>query len=132
MSQENVEIVRRVVGAFQRGQLDVALGFFDPEITWQMAEDEPDAGRYHGHAGIRTMIGKWLELFDELHVEPEEFMDAGDAVVMPYRLRARARSTGIEISGKETWLLELRNGKVIRVREYREKAEALEAAGLRE
>jgi uncharacterized protein len=131
MSQENVEIVRRVFEAFEHGGIDAALPFYDPDVTWETADDEPDAGTYHGHEGIRTLVGRWVEAFD-LHLEPEEFIDAGEHVVIPYQLYARAKSTGMEISAPETWVFRMRNGKVIEVQEYRERAEALEAVGLSE
>lgn len=67
----------------------------------------------------------------ELRVEPEEFIDAGEEVVIPYRLHTRERSTGIEVGGHETWVFRMRDGKVVRVKEYREKTEALQAAGVR-
>jgi ketosteroid isomerase-like protein len=131
MSEENVEIARRALDAFARGGVDAAVSFFDPDLTWETAADEPDAGIYRGHDGIRTLVGRWTQGF-ELRIEPEEFIDAGEAVVIPYRLHTRERSTGIEIDGYETWVFRLREGKVFDVREYREKADALEAVGLSE
>jgi uncharacterized protein len=130
MAKENVEIVREALEILWRHGFDAALPFFDPDVIWEAAEDEPDAGTYRGHQGVRTFIGKWLELFDRLHFEPEEFIAAGEAVVVPYRLRVRARSTGIETTGQETWVIRLRRGQIVGVQEYREKADALEAVGL--
>jgi ketosteroid isomerase-like protein len=132
MSQENVEIVRRAIEAFEQGGLDSTLPFYDPDVTWEEAEDEPDGETYQGHDGLRALVGKWLVPFDDLRIEPEEFIDAGKAVVMPYRFRGRERSSGRDITGPETWVFWLRDGRICEVREYRYKAEALEALGLSE
>ena len=63
---------------------------------------------------------------------PNSETTAGEAVVMPYQFRARERSSGSEITAPETWVFWLRDGMIIEVREYRHKAEALEAVGLSE
>ena len=130
MSHANVEIIRKVLDAFERGGLDATLSFYDPDVTWVVAEDEPEAATLRGHDGLRALLEQWLQAFDELHIEPYEFIDAGEAVVMPYRLRARERSSGSDITAPETWVFWLRDGRIIEVREYRHKAEALEAVGL--
>ena len=132
MSQQNVEIVKKSLEAFEQGGLDASLRFYDPEVTWEEAQDEPEAETYRGHDGVRALAEKWLEPFDDLRIEPYEFIDAGEAVVMPYRFRGRERSSGTDITAPETWVFWVRNGKISEVREYRHKAEALEAVGLSE
>jgi ketosteroid isomerase-like protein len=132
MSKENVEIVRRVLAAFEQGGLEPTLSFYDPDVTWVVAEDEPEAATLQGHDGLRALLAQWLQAFDELHIDPKEFIDAGEAVVMPYQFRARERSSGVEVSAPETWVFWFRDGIIIEVREYRHKAEALEAVGLPE
>jgi ketosteroid isomerase-like protein len=131
MSRENMEVVQSAIAAFEQG-LDAALPFYDPEVIWEEAEDEPDGETYQGHDGLRALLRKWLVPFDDLRIEPEEFIEAGEAVVMPYRFRGRERSSGRDITGPETWVFWLRDGRIREVREYRHKAEALEAVGLSE
>ena len=132
MSQQNVELVKRTLKAFEQGGLDASLRYYDPEVTWQEARDEPEAETYRGHDGLRALAEKWLMPFDDLRIEPQEFIDAGEAVVMPYRFRARERSSGTDVTAPEMWVFWLRDGKINEVREYRHKAEALEALGLSE
>jgi ketosteroid isomerase-like protein len=132
MSQENVEVVRSALEAFERGGLDATLAFYDPDVTWVVAEDEPEPATLRGHDGLRALLAQWVQAFDELHIDPKEFIDAGEAVVMPYQFRARERSSGSEIAAPETWVFWLRDGMIVEVREYRHKADALEAAGLSE
>jgi len=90
-----VEIVRKALEAFEQGGLDATLPFYDREVTWEEAEDEPEAETYQGHDGLRALVGKWLVPFDDLRVEPDEFIDAGEAVVMPYRFRGRGERAGL-------------------------------------
>jgi uncharacterized protein len=132
MSQENVETVRKSLEAFELGGLDASLSFYDPEVTWQEAQDEPEAETYRGHDALRALVEKWLVPFDDLRIEPEQFIDAGEAVVMPYRFRGRERSSGNDITAPETWVFWSRGGRISEVREYRHKVEALEAVGLSE
>jgi ketosteroid isomerase-like protein len=132
MSQENVEIVQRALKAFEQGGIDATLRFYDAEVIWHEAKDEPEAETYRGHSGLRALVQKWLVPFDDLRIEPEEFIDAGEVVVMPYMFRARERSSGKDITGPETWAFFLRDGRIREVREYRPKSEALEAVGLSE
>jgi ketosteroid isomerase-like protein len=132
MSQENVEIVRKAVEAFEQSGLDEALRFYDPEVTWEEARDEPEAESFQGHDGVRALAKKWLVAFDDLHIEPEEFIDAGEVVIMPSRFRGRQRSSGLGITDIATWVFSVRGGRIYQVREYRHKTEALEAVGLSE
>jgi uncharacterized protein len=132
MSQADVEIVQRALEAFEQGGVDATLRFYDAEVTWREAEDEPEAETYRGHNGLRALVQKWLVPFDDLRIEPEEFIDAGEAVVMPYMFRGRERSSGNDITAPETWVFSLRDGKICEVREYRRKTEALQALGLGE
>jgi ketosteroid isomerase-like protein len=133
MSQENVEIVRRMLEAFIRGDDDFGERF-DADIEWTTAADEPDPQTYHGIEGIRSLM---RVLFDELwerdfEVLSIEFIDADPHVVVPVRARVKARQSGVELEAEEVYVYELRAHKVVRVREYRTKAEALEAVGLSE
>src|SRR4051794_34384063 len=130
MSQENVEIVRGTLEAFEQGGVEATLRFYDPEVTWEEAEDEPEAETHRGHNGIRALAEKWLVPFDDLRIEPEESIEVGEAVVMPYVFRGRERSSGSDISAPETWVFWVRDGRIREVREYRRKTEALEAVGL--
>ena len=133
MSQENVEVVRRGWEAFMRGD-DGFWEQFDAEVEWTTAEDEPDPQTYRGVEGVRRLVSKLLdELWErDFEVLSIEFIDAGRFVVVPVRVRVKARQSGVELEAEEVYVQELRGGKVVRVREYRTKHEALEAAGISE
>ena len=132
MSRENVDVVRRGFDAFLHGD-DSFFEQFDPNVEWTTADDEPDPQTYRGIEGVKRLIGM---LFDELwerddfEVVSVEFIDAGRFVLVPVRARVKARQSGVELEADETYVYELEQGKVVRVREYRTKSDALEAVGL--
>ena len=131
MSRENVEIVQRTLEAFEQRGLEATLPFYDPEVTWEEAEDEPDGETYQGHDGLRALAAKWLVPFDDLRIEPEEFIDAGDRVVVLQREYQRSKS-GAELVIDTATILDLRDRRIVRIQGYMNPAEALAAAGLSE
>jgi uncharacterized protein len=130
MSRENVEIVRRSFEAFARGDLDAAFAAHDPDTEWRTASDEPDRQTYRGIDGLRrlaaTIDEPWEDRFDRT-VSADEFIDLGDWVVVPWRGLLHGRGSGVEIEVHETYAVLLRDGKIVRVEEYRTREQALEA-----
>jgi ketosteroid isomerase-like protein len=70
--------------------------------------------------------------WERLRSEPVDIAVHGDLVVMTYHLSGRGRTSGADIDGQLVWLIEFRDDKVVRVREFTERADALEAARLSE
>jgi uncharacterized protein len=133
MSQENVEIVRALFDAWERGGLDAVAEFWDPQIDWRAVEGAiDDAGPISGVDAMRAYLQEGLDLFDEVSLEPEELIDAGDQVVAVQRVSGRGKASGIETELRYAVVYTVRGGKIVRGREYWERAEALEAVGLRE
>jgi ketosteroid isomerase-like protein len=134
MSQENVEVVRRALEAWGRGDPKAAADLLDPEIEWSMPPNIPEAGTFRGRDEVVRRLEEFMEAWDDLAVTVEELVDAGDCVVALVRYSGRGRESGIETRGVTTdaqvWTV--RNGKALRVELYGGTAEALEAAGLRE
>jgi ketosteroid isomerase-like protein len=135
MSQENVELVRDAVVAYNRGDLDAFLDeYWADDIDYRAAEGAPDDhGPIHGKAEMRAYMQDWFDTFDDLKVEPLEVIDAGpDQAVAVVRFGGRAKLSGVESDLTFAVVYTLRDGKVVRGREYWTRDEALEAAGLRE
>jgi ketosteroid isomerase-like protein len=132
MSEENVEIVRRWIDAFNRGGVEMALRFLDPNVEWITTGVYIEAGTYRGHGGVLEYLDALAAEFDDFHSEPEELIDARDQVLVPARISARGRQSGARVDLRMTMVVSLRDGVIIRIRNYPEKADALEAAGLRE
>jgi ketosteroid isomerase-like protein len=132
MSQENVEIVRRGYEAFNRSDIEGVIEIADPQVHWDMSERAFNPAVYEGHDGIRRFVEEMNEVWEDFRLEPLEFIDAGDKVVVSHLIRGRGRGSGVDVELPSTSIYTLRNGKVIDNRMYREHSDALEAAGLRE
>jgi ketosteroid isomerase-like protein len=130
MSQENVEIVRRAVEAWNRRDLDGALQDLHPDAELDWSESSGvQGGVYRGVREIRRFWEEWLDLFEEIDVRPEAFIDAGEHVVVPNRTYLRGRD-GVEVDAGSTSVWRLRDGKIVSHRLYQDKEAALEAVGL--
>ena len=105
---------------------------YDPDAVYHSRTDEPDTGVYRGREAIRGMMHMWLEMFEDFRFQMEEYIDAGDAVVMPGWDCVSAPESSAEVRQPYTWLAKLRGGRVVEVREYDTKDEALDAVGLQE
>jgi ketosteroid isomerase-like protein len=133
MSQENVEVVRSAVEAFDSGELPRILALTHTDFVAEVPPDvsaEPDT--YRGHDGIRRYIESFEEAMNEIHFEGERFWDAGDDVVVALRLTARGRQTAIPVEQRTTGVWTVRAGKLLRIRAYASREEALAAVGLAE
>jgi ketosteroid isomerase-like protein len=124
MSQENVEIVRRFLAV----ALDEALTYADPGIVWNPAEESSA----QGHEAVRASSVRWKSEWDDYELIPEEFADMGDCVLATVRLRGRGRGSGIQIDARFYDVYTLRDRKIVRMDQFTEQSEALEAVGLRE
>jgi ketosteroid isomerase-like protein len=133
MSRENVEVVRLMNAAFNRGDLDEAYDFYESTAVWHSRSDEPDTGDYHGRQAIRELGEMWMGMFDEFRFElDEDFSYAGDWVVTSGWLCGRGLESGANVRERYAWAIRMNDGKFAEVWEYRDRAEALEAAGLRD
>jgi len=130
MSQENVEVVRRAFAyeVYGRGDRAEAEAIFDPYVVMKPTEEGPS----YGLDAVRDNFEHWREAWDELEVRVEEVIDAGDRVLLTAHHRGRGQGSGVEVDTRFYEVYMLRDGKVVRVDEFSERAEALEAAGLRE
>jgi ketosteroid isomerase-like protein len=132
MSQKNVEIVRRAYDAYERDGLDGLMRYLHPEIEWTTTGAFIEAATYRGHEGVRRYLGSMLHEFEDARNEPEELIDAGDQVVVSARISGRGKLSGAPVELTLTSVGSLRDGMIVRIRNYPNKAEALEAVGLRE
>jgi uncharacterized protein len=132
VSEQNVEIVCRLIEAWDRRDYSAALESIDPAIEVNVAYQAPIDGIYRGHAGLAELLGVFWAEFDGPRIEVEEAMPAGGDVVVGVRFSGRGKSSGVEIDAPAWHAWRLRDGKAVRWRLFRTKKEALEAAGLSE
>jgi ketosteroid isomerase-like protein len=131
MSEENVEIVRNQVERF------TATGESSPEtaaedIAWHDPPDFPDAKVHIGMDGVLEALGVWADAWDEWRIELNEYVDAGERVLVRGRQWGRGKHTGVLVEQPLCLVYLLRDGKVIEVRAFFDEDQALEAAGLSE
>jgi ketosteroid isomerase-like protein len=110
MSRENVEIVRKVIEAHDRGDFDTVFAAYDPRIEWRLAETMAvsDFGAlYRGHEGVRAFWRQWFAAWQTVSFEYEEFIDAGQSVVTILSQRMRGRTSGIELEWTRDEALEV-------------------------
>jgi ketosteroid isomerase-like protein len=137
VSQENVEIARQAHEAFNRPD----LGVFDLDAFYRLADPDLvvdwsrsgglEAGIYRGEVASRRFWSTFFEAFERVVVEPLEFIEHGESVVIPHHLHARGRD-GLEVDAHSTVVLTIRDGRIVEMRLYRQIAEALEAVRLEE
>jgi uncharacterized protein len=136
MSEENVETVRRGYELYAVGDVEGVAALFadDAELpdAGGLGVAGTGAGMRYGPEGFIRATEEVLEAFVDYSVEPENFIDAGNAVVVPVRISGRGRASGamLEMRIAHVWVLS--DGKVIRGGVYRSAEEALEAASPRE
>ena len=131
MSQENVETVRGSLIAFAEGGLDAMAGFWDPAIDWRAIEGAPDdVGEMHGTAAKRRYIQEWIDMFDDLTLVADQLFDVGDdRVIAEQHVTGRAKLSGAQTELRYAVVYTVRNGKILRGREYANLDQALGAAG---
>ncbi|MEK6273654.1 MAG: nuclear transport factor 2 family protein [Actinomycetota bacterium] len=132
MSRENVEAVRAVYERFSKGDFRASLDVVDPLVLFVQNPGFPEAGTYLGIARLVEYTRGFLEPWSRITIEAEDITDAGDSVVATVRQRGVGRESGAATEFRYFQVWSLRGRKVIRLENFRERAEALEAAGLEE
>jgi len=132
MSEENVETVRRNVAAWNRSDLTTWLGSFrsDAEIDWSRSRG-PLRGVYRGQAELEAFWGEFWSTFQDVQLETHGLTDVGSEVVFLNTAHLRGRE-GIEVSARSAQVFTVENRQITRLQLFQERAEALEAVGLRE
>jgi ketosteroid isomerase-like protein len=132
MSTRNVEIVLRWIEAFNRRDriTESALWRSDAVVDWSRAQG-PLKGVYRGGAQRDAFRDEFWSTFQYVQIETYDVAEAGSEVVVPNTAHMRGRD-GIEVTARSTFVYTVENGQVTRLRMFQERAEALEAAGLRE
>jgi ketosteroid isomerase-like protein len=133
MSRENLELASKAFDALNQGGVEALLVYLDPEIEWISTPGLlPDAEDRFGHEGVKKWFEMLEEHFEDVRWEAEEFIDAGDRVMVAATTTARGKGSGIPAELTLFHVVTVRDGKAVREESYRDRNQALEAAGLRE
>jgi ketosteroid isomerase-like protein len=125
MSQGNVDIVRGFYEAFARDEFPVEV--IDPEVEYVNPVGAVEEGTRRGLAEFRKAVEKVFECWATWHMQPEEFTAIGNKVAVVVAYRARGRASGVESEGRESALLTLREGKVVRYEWFHDPGDARSA-----
>jgi ketosteroid isomerase-like protein len=131
MPNENVEIVRRMYEAFDRGDLEAALGCFDPGVVLD-ARHRVDGGIAHGREALAATVAEWIGTWDGWRENVEEMRDVDNRVMVISTQGGRGKESGIEWENRFAMLFDVERGQITRWTIYDDVDEALEATGLRE
>jgi ketosteroid isomerase-like protein len=135
VSHKNVQIVKAVYEAVERGDAGTILALYDPEIEWDFSRSPFSTlfnhQVYRGRDGLKELIRErredaWEEIDDEL----EDLIDAGEQVVSLVTTRGRGRASGLEVEKRHAGLWTVHDGRVVRV-DWMTREEALGAIGRR-
>jgi ketosteroid isomerase-like protein len=133
MSQENVEIVKRAQAALEAKAWESGADLFDPEVELHGTVGGIGDGQIVAR-GIGQIVHIFdveeAEIWDEHRIEPQEFIDAGDRVVVLQREYQRGKGSGVELEVDTATVIDVRDGRIVRIQGYMDPAAALEAAGL--
>ena len=131
MSQENVEIVKAAYDAYNRDDWDAAFKDAAPGAEIDMSRSVgPDSGVFSLDQ-FRRVVAEFRETWESARLEPHEFIEAGDLVVVPATQHVKGRD-GIEVVSRGAFVWTIRNGAVERMVMYQSGQDALEAVGLSE
>jgi uncharacterized protein len=129
MPQENVEVVRELWDAYSRGDIDRVIALSDPYVVLVTLEEGP----LYGPDAVRANYARWMEAWEE---EPEtaveEVIGSGDHVLVIACFQGRGRGSGVRVEQRLYEVYTLRNGRILRVDEFSDRAAALAAVGLSE
>jgi len=131
MSQENVEIVKAKIDAYNREDWDAFFKDMAPSFELDFSRALGPWRGVYGLDQIRRVLGEFRETWESTRMEPHEFIEAGDLVVMHSTMHVKGRG-GIEVVSRAASVWTIRNGAIERISMYQEKEEALEAVELSE
>jgi uncharacterized protein len=132
MSQENVEIIRRGFDAWQEGDLAANLRLVHEDVVCCRMAPLIDPQTYHGLDGYLEFASDWFEPYDEFELRPNEYIDAGDRIIVEVAQEGRLSGSNSMMQGTFWFVMTVHDGKVIRFEIYGGRDQALEAARLRE
>jgi ketosteroid isomerase-like protein len=130
VTEQYVERLRLAYEAFDEGGVEAILDRVAPDFELRDRESAPDRSTLVGGEGILELVRLNMEVFDELELEPTEFIDRGDVVIVVLRMRVRGRSSGAAVDSETIHVWEFSEGRATRMQIYADRQRALKAVGL--
>jgi hypothetical protein len=130
MAGNHVEAVRGVYEGWRKGDFSASDNLLDPLILFVMGEGLPDTGSYLGTGALAEYMRGFLEPWARLTIEAEEMLEAGDSVFAAVLQSGTGHGSGAATELRYFHVWTFRGGRVIRLETFRERTDALVAAGL--
>jgi ketosteroid isomerase-like protein len=133
MSEEKVEVVRRMFDAFNRGDVETVVAAFDEGCQLHEPPEMPDtpAEGFRGHQGIREWMANLRET-GGIQFEGTSFTTSDDLVFSEWIGSGRGQGSGVPINWRTFAVVHVHDGRIVRLQAFLDRDQALEAAGLRE
>lgn len=128
----NLDLIRRLYGAFAAGDMSTVLSLLSPDIVWTEAENFPLADRnpYVGPDAILSGVFARLGAdWDGFAAVPEDFLDAGDTIVVLGRYRGTSKATGKAMNAQMVHVWRVEDGRVVAFQQYVDTLQVVEAMG---
>ena len=131
MQSDNIEIAKRMLDAWNAGNVDRMIDFWteDGDWIWEDAPDLPDARVVRGREQVEAHLRDVMGLLGDLKLEAEEFVDLGDDLLVVVRTSVHGAQSGIELDTPGFHLVRFENGRVRRYRWFLDRDQAVRAAG---
>jgi ketosteroid isomerase-like protein len=127
VSEANVELLRRGYEDFRTRGIEAVIEHLDPDVEVKPIDEAPGSQTYHGHAGFRRYLESIADVFGEFGWDAGEMVDVGSHVMVETLFHAQGRSSGIPVRATVYFVWSFRDGKVVRVRGYMDRAAAMAA-----
>jgi ketosteroid isomerase-like protein len=132
MSQENMRLFEQGKDALDRGDMEAFLSLVDEHVVWIAARSAVE-GAYHGHDGVRKFFADNEENFEVFEADWREVRDVDDERILAIgRIHLRGRGSTVETDIPVAGIFTFKRGKLVKWEDFRDRAHALQAAGLRE
>jgi ketosteroid isomerase-like protein len=123
--QTSVELVRGIVKALNRGDVDGMLASMHADFEWTPLESSPVARVYRGHEQVRDYVEDWLATFESLRLELQDPTEVADRVVAVVHAHGRGRASGLQLDTRFCQVWTVREGTAVAMEEYATRQQAL-------
>ena len=127
-----ISALRAAYAAFNRGDIDAAVEPLDPQVEWSEPSEFPGGGTYHGRGGAKQYLQQSRAAWAEVISEPEQFLPAGDRIVVFVHARVRPKGGNDWQEVRLADVYTFRNGKAIQMRAFADRQDALRWAGVQD
>jgi ketosteroid isomerase-like protein len=126
--QSSVQLVRAIIAALNRGDVDGMLAHMDPGFEWRPLEASPVARVYQGHEDVRRYVEDWLGTFEGLRLDVEELSEVSDRVIAVVHGHGRGRGSGLQLHNRFCQVWTVIRGKATAMEEHATREEAVSRA----